>query len=91
MATYIVAYDLIRPNQDYSDIEAALRAYPGWCHFQLSVWLITSNTDSGAIYNDLSRFISGKDRLFVGMLDGRAVWISHDSTIDEWIKSNLGS
>lgn len=65
MPTYVISYDLRKPDHDYDPLYAALdeiEAKP----IQESVWAVRSGQTASAIYTHLWQHLhSKKDRLFV--------------------------
>jgi len=48
---FMVAYDLHKPDRDYSAVESAIKGFGSWCHLEESVWLVDT-TNSAAIMRD---------------------------------------
>ena len=42
MYSYIVAYDLCKPDRDYQSLYEMLRSFPNWGKMTESVWCIVS-------------------------------------------------
>lgn len=61
---FLITYDLHKPVQNYQRLTDALKKM-GSVHAMESVWLVKSNTNSGAICRYLTQFIDNDDALFV--------------------------
>lgn len=89
MNTYLIAYDLYRPGQDYSELIAAIKTYNGWCHAQLSVWAIRSNKDALAIHRHLGVYLDSNDKLLVTQIGPNTAWNGATLEVSNWLKNNL--
>lgn len=88
MKTYIVAYDLRTPGQDYSGLNRTLEAY-GVNQKKIlnTTWLLRTHKSAQAIYNGLKAHLDSNDRIIVievvpGNVQG---WLSQDACT--WLKS----
>lgn len=88
MNSYIVSYDLIAPNKDYSSLISAIKNYGTYGKVLESCWIIKSKDSSSTIRTHLSNYIDSNDRLFVAKLTGEAAWRNVLCTND-WLKDNL--
>ena len=49
MASYIISYDLRKPERNYEALYEAIKAYGTWAHINESLWaVVTSQTDKGS-------------------------------------------
>ena len=88
MSTLLVTYDLHKQGQNYECLIKKLKAYPGWCHLQQSVWLITTNNTCVQVRDNLNSCLDSNDKLFVAKLQGEAAWSGYSDQISKWIKEN---
>lgn len=64
MASYLISYDLRKPDHDYSNLYAALSAYKAIRGLQ-SVWLLDSNQPSVGVRDTLMSHMHKIDGLIV--------------------------
>ncbi|MCW3781359.1 hypothetical protein [Defluviimonas salinarum] len=88
MSTLMVTYDLLNQGQNYDCLIKKIKAYPGWCHLQQSVWLISTSNNCVQVRDNLSSCLDANDKLFVAKLQGEAAWRGHSGEITKWIKEN---
>lgn len=89
MKTYLVGYDLNRPEQNYTDLIAALRNYPNWWHHLDSTWIIKTSDSAATIRDSLSRFIDANDELLVVALTGESAWRGFNDEGSRWLSDNI--
>ncbi len=88
MNSYIISYDLMAPNKDYSSLISAIKSYGTYAKVLESCWIIKSNDSSSTIRVYLSSYMDSNDRIFVAKLTGEASWQNVLCTND-WLKGNL--
>ena len=88
MNSYIVSYDLIAPNKDYSSLISAIKDYGTFAKILESCWIIKSSTSSVDIRNNLKSYMDNNDRLFVAKLSSEAAW-SNSLCTNDWLKKNI--
>lgn len=64
MAVHLVAYDLKKIGQNYTDLTAALKALPNY-HGQGSVWYVQYAGTEAALRNSLQAHLDDNDVLMV--------------------------
>jgi hypothetical protein len=76
MTTYLVGYDLNKPNQDYAELIEAIKAISGgtWWHNLDSTWIFRSELSALEIRNALTPHIDRNDELLVVALTGEGAW-----------------
>ena len=90
MKSYLVIYNLYRPNQDYPKIEEAIET-----QFQTSkrimraTWVIKSRLDAGQIRSKLSQSIDSNDQIIIFELSGNAAWQGLEDETSQWVEDNL--
>ncbi|WP_417320227.1 CRISPR-associated protein Cas2 [Erythrobacter aureus] len=89
MSAYIVTYDLHKQGQNYDCLVKKLKQYSGWFHMQGSVWVISTNSTSTQIRDDLKSCLDSNDKLFVGKLSGEAAWWGYTQVDTDWLKKHL--
>jgi len=90
MFPYIIAYDLIRPDQDYAKIIAAITQLSDiYCKVLESTWLIKYNGSEESIRNHLREAVDNNDKLFVARLTGDAAWYNLKDQTSTWLKRHL--
>ena len=88
MNSYIISYDLMAPNKDYSSLISAIKSYGTYAKVLESCWIIKSNDSSSTIRVYFSSYMDSNDRIFVAKLTGEASWQNVLCTND-WLKGNL--
>ena len=86
---YIISYDLKGPTQRYDELVNAIKAYHEWACLGRSVYLIESNDTHVAIRDNLSKYIDGNDKLFVGHISAPAAWKGYSDIISNWVLAKL--
>jgi len=89
MNTYIIAYDLSKPGQNYNDLIKTIEAYKTWSKMQQSVWIIVTKETAEQVRDKLTRYIDANDKLFVGGLTGEGAWIGYNQSKTEWLNKYL--
>ncbi|ACT00316.1 hypothetical protein [Paenibacillus sp. JDR-2] len=89
MNTYLVSYDLVAPQMDYSDLYKRIKAYPYWARVLESVWVVKTSTSSKKIRDNLNMAIDNHDKLYIAKLSGEAAWININSNVSGWLEENL--
>lgn len=77
MAKYLVTYDLVGTDETGEDYKRLIDRIKRYWHLkvQYSGWLIQSEADSKAIFDDLLSYMDPNDRLMLIQLDGTAWWV----------------
>ena len=88
MNSYIISYDLMAPNKDYSSLISAIKSYGTYAKVLESCWIIKSNDSSSTIRVYLSSYMDSNDRIFIAKLTGEASWQNVLCTND-WLNGNL--
>lgn len=89
MNSYLVSYDLIAPNKDYSSLISAIKEYNGFARVLESCWIVKSNDGTTAIRDNLKSHMDSNDKLFVAKLTGEASWKSLTTEVSNWLHNNL--
>ena len=89
MPTYIVSYDLLQPGQKYSSIKAELEKCTQYWNLLQSDWIVVTGESAEQIRDRLNRHLDSNDKLFVGLLAGKAAWDGFTQKGDDWLKSVL--
>lgn len=89
MATYMIGYDLHRPEQDYARLIDALKEYGTWWHYLDSTWLVVTPQTAQQIRDNLRQFIDGDDELLVLRVKREAAWAGFSQHASDWLKTHL--
>jgi hypothetical protein len=94
MATFLIGYDLNRPNRDdaYADLFGAIKQASNgtWWHHLDSTWIIHSDkANETAILNELLPHIDDNDEILVVRLVGTGAWYGFNQKGSDWLKQNL--
>lgn len=85
MNTYIVAYDLYSPGQNYPQVDQVLEAYgSNSIRILRSTWLVRTNETAVQLRDKLQLNIDSNDKIYVGEVENSAWKISAEVTT--WIK-----
>lgn len=88
MNNYIISYDLIAPNKDYSELYNAIRNYGTFAHVLDSVWIVNSSSNSSDIRNNLKSYVDSNDQIFVAKLNGESSWMNLSNEVSNWIQKH---
>lgn len=91
MASYVITYDLTKPNRNYSGLYTAIKGISGtWAHVAESSWIVVGNNlTTVGIRDELMKAIDNNDKLVVCKLTGEGAWIGLSKEQSTWLKSNL--
>jgi len=89
MKTYLVGYDLNRPEQNYTDLIEAIKAVGVWWHCLDSTWIVKSNQTAVEIRDELKQHIDRNDELLVVSLQGESAWIGFNDQCSGWLNDNI--
>jgi hypothetical protein len=87
MAAYIITYDL-RPQRNYENLYAAIKAYGTWAHITESVWSVVTEQSAVQVRDDLLQHMHPEDRLFVVRSGVESAW-NNVLCKSEWLKEHL--
>lgn len=90
MKTYLIGYDLNKPEADYPKlIEAIKEIANGYWHHLDSTWLIKTNESCESILSKLKPKIDNDDELLIVRLNGEGSWTGFNKSGSDWLKSHL--
>ena len=90
MSTFLIGYDLNKPEQDYPELINAIETSFGkWWHYLDSTWLIKSDLSATDIRDKLKPHIDSDDELLVVRLSGEGAWAGFSSEASDWLQENL--
>ena len=85
MNTYIVAYDLYRPGQNYPQVDQVLEAYgSNSIRILRSTWLVRTNETAVQLRDKVWLKMDINDKIYVGGINGSAWHITDE--VNRWIK-----
>jgi len=84
MTRYLITYDLNQPDQEYEDLYDAIKSYSSYIHAMDSVWFIDTSDSASDVRDDLKRYTSSNDELFISKI---TAWASNnvDSDATDWL------
>lgn len=88
MSCYIIAYDLKRPGQQYSELYEAIKSYRRWARINDSVWAVVTDNKAKEVRDHLGSYIDKNDSIFVLKSGVEAAW-RNVRCRNEWLKDNL--
>jgi hypothetical protein len=90
MKTYLIGYDLNKPEQDYEDLIAAIKeTFKTWWHHLDSTWIVKTDQSAKAIRDLLGQHIGRSDELLVVRLSGEGAWVNFSDDGSRWLSDNL--
>lgn len=90
MRTYMIGYDLRKPEKDYPALyEAIKNVADGWWHRLDSTWLINSNLNAAQIRDRINPHIDASDRLLVICVGGEWATANMPDDANAWLKNSL--
>lgn len=89
MKTYLVAYDLHFPNQNYTPLINAIGDFRNPLKVLESTWLIQSDLPAISIANHLNQFLDSNDGIFVAEIGGNTAWGVSSESLSEQIAELL--
>ena len=77
MASYLITYDLTKPDRNYSGLFSAIKGISGsWAHVSESSWIVVVNNQSSATIRDnLRKVLDSNDKVIVCKLDRRSCMV----------------
>jgi hypothetical protein len=88
MKTYLIAYDLLKPGQDYQDLYGAIKGLGTWAHPEQSLWLVNSNASTVGIRDYLLQYMDGNDKLIVFPVGSDWAGQNLGQDVYAWLKQN---
>ena len=89
MASYLIGYDLNKPEQDYKELLDAIKSFTNWWHCLDSTWIVKTDLTAVQIRDKLSPHIDKNDELLVAKLSGEAAWVGFNDECSKWLSNNL--
>lgn len=86
MAIFSVTYDLMRPGQDYSRLQARIDDYDSH-KAQYSQWLINAAMSAAALRDDLGQYTDKNDRLAVMAIVPKGWATRNMRSTAEWLEA----
>lgn len=87
MNTFLITYNLRRPDRNYPRISEAIQNLGVWCHLMQSVWLVKTNSTPEIIRNHLIHYMDLDDTLLVTELLGISAWSGFSLIDTNWLIS----
>lgn len=86
--TYLISYDLKKPDQDYTYLIQELKKSNLWWHYLESTWLISTFETTQQIYQRIEKFIDKNDSVII-ILVGKEYqgWLPEKAW--NWIHNNV--
>ena len=91
MASYIITYDLAKPDRNYPKLIEGIKKLTGtWARPVQSTWIVAGNEITCVYVRDtLRQLIDANDKLFVARLTGESAWTGLGGDESAWLKNNL--
>ena len=89
MKTYVVSYDLKKPDKDYVGLINEIKNTYQWWHYLDSTWLVHSSESASAVFQRLHPYIDKDDYiLIIEAGRDRQGWLPEKAW--KWIKAKIG-
>jgi hypothetical protein len=90
VSTYLIGYDLNKPEKDYPDLIKAIKDLSeNWWHHLDSTWIIKHAGAATRIRDALKPYIDSNDELLVVKLSGEGAWTGFNDKGSKWLKNDL--
>lgn len=92
MSTLLIAYDLNRPTQNYTDLIEAIKALGAWWHHLDSTWLVATSLTPAQARQRLYALMDNNDELLVIDVQGDT-WSANgfDESAYTWLKTHVAA
>lgn len=88
MASYLITYDLSKPDQNYSDVIDIIKNLGDWAKLSESSYAVTSSLNSTQIYGKIKGHLDKNDQLYVIGL--HQPWAGYgDRDVNAWLNDHL--
>lgn len=93
MKTYLISYDLIKPEDDvdYTSLINYIKSgFNGWAKLMKSTWLVRTNEDVSTVRTNLRQKMDTNDKLVVIDVSG-SNWgtFNVSKTVTQWMQNNV--
>jgi len=91
MNTYLISYDLLKPetSQEYTKLFHLLRSFPGWAKVLRSVWLIQTHLSSNEVMDMIIKVTDSNDKILVIEVKNNWYILNASKEVSDWMKRNL--
>lgn len=91
MRTYLVSYDLIRPETlpDYIRLLNTIKSAPFWAKPLKSVWLVKTTLSSAQIRDELLKVIDQNDKIMVIEVTNNWAAFGLPKEVVDWMQQGL--
>jgi hypothetical protein len=86
MATYLITYDLIGPNRDYTAVIDWIKGYGTYAPITESCWAIETAKSASTVRDEGRAVIDDNDVLVVFTLQSGTAWRNLPNDVGAWIK-----
>lgn len=87
MGTFVVSYDLSKPNRNYDELHKFLRSQQNWAKVLESVWIVKTNLSALEFVNAALSHMDADDHIFATPYTGVAAWHNLDPDVVTWLRS----
>lgn len=88
MKTFIISYDLRKPDKNYEALIKLIRAYGSWAKLGGSAYLIITDSSVVQVRDNLATALDSNDQLFVGTCPVPSAWKGLPDEVAKWILEN---
>lgn len=89
MKTYLIGYDLNKPEQNYTALIKAIEAFDAYWHHLDSTWIVKSDLKAATIRDMLAQHIDANDELLVVALTGESAWVGFNESGSRWLDHHI--
>jgi hypothetical protein len=92
MSVLLISYDLKSPedSDDYEVLINKIKSYDGYAKPEYSLWLISTDKQTGTVRDELKEYIHAGDKLLVMSVTGDG-WASFNlpENVTKWMKDHI--
>ena len=90
MSNILIAYDLNKVGQNYTNLIEKIKTLGAWWHYLDSTWIVVTNQTAVQVRDALKPHIDSNDELLVLDITGdSAAWVGFDNAASKWLTDNL--
>jgi hypothetical protein len=87
--TYLVSYDLSKPERNYDDLFKVLRSFSGYAKALKSVWFVCSDLSTAGVRDKIQKVLDSNDHLLVtNVKHGDSAWYGLEPDVSNWLQDN---
>lgn len=91
MNTYLISYDLIKPESspDYVKLTTRIKAYSYWAKPLRNVWIIQTTQSAAQVRDNLRVSMDANDKILVIQVTSHWASFGLPSNVTDWMKNSF--